>query len=152
MTPDEIGRMQSTLEGAFPNSKLSPTKVFDAWCLSKVLIDYPNQRRADLTRYVIDNAKEFPTLAQIESAARIIQRREAPKIDRCLMCDDTLWIHYLPVDKAGGGVNKDGSVQFDGDPFTGRGTKIVAGKPVEFTYNGVPIEYSQPQPCPVCNH
>jgi hypothetical protein len=148
MTPDEIGRMQGTLEGAFPNSKLSPTKVFDAWCLSKVLIEYPNQRRADLTRYVIDNAKEFPTLAQIESAARLILRREAPKIDRCLMCDDTLWIHYEPTDK----FHSDGSRVFDGEPFTTRHVKVVAGKELEYAYNGMPVQYSQPQPCPVCNH
>jgi hypothetical protein len=148
MSPDEIGRMQSTLEGAFPNSKLSPTKVFDAWCLSKTLIEYPPQRRADLTRYVIDNCKEFPTLQQIESAARVIMRRDAPKIDRCLICDDTLWIHYEPTDK----VHRDGSLSFDGDPFTSRHVKLVAGKPLEYAYQGIPIEYATPRPCPACNH
>lgn len=152
MNSDEIGRMQGTLEGAFPNSKLSPSKVFDAWCLSKVLLEFPNQRRGDLTRHVIDNSKEFPTLAQLETAARAIMRREQPRHQTCLICDDTLWVHYEPTDKAFGGTHPDGSIKWHGDPFTQRHVKVVAGKEITFSYQGMPIEYAAPRPCPACNH
>ena len=148
MTPDDIGKLQNYLEGAFPTSKLSPSKVFDAWTKSKWLVDFPNQRRADLARHLVDNCKEFPTLQQLESAARTILRRELPKIDSCLICDDTLWIHYEPTDR----VNHDGSRVFDGDPFTHPRVKIVAGKETTLQYRGQPIEYAHPKPCPACNH
>ena len=148
MNSDEISKLQSHLEGAFPNSKLSPSKVFDAWCLSKVLIEFPNQRRADLTRHVIDNAKEFPTLAQLEAAARTILRREQPAHQTCLICDDTGWIHYELTERN----HPDGSAVFTGDVFTERRVKVVAGNKITLSYNGVPLEYAHPKPCPACNH
>ena len=148
MNSDEIGRLQNTLEGAFPNAKLSPTKVFDAWSHSKWLVEFPNQRRADLARHCIDNLKDFPTLQQLEAAARTLMRRDAPKIDSCLICDDTLWIHYEPT----GRTHSDGSPMSDGDPFTAKRVKVVAGKETTLQYGGLPIEYAFPKPCPACNH
>ena len=148
MNTDEIGRLQNTLEGAFPNAKLSPSKVFDAWTHSKHLLEFPNKRRADLARHCIDNLKEFPTLHQIEAAARTLMKRDAPKIDNCLICDDTGWIHYEPTDK----YHRDGSPLSEGDPYTARRVKLVAGKELTFEFQGQPIEYSQPKPCPACNH
>lgn len=145
---DEISRLQTYLEGAFPNAKLSPTKVFDAWSHSKHLVDFPNQRRSDLARYCVDNMKDFPTLQQIEAAARILMRREAKPIDSCLICDGTLWIHYEPTDH----THRDGSQAFDGDPLTARRVQLVAGKDITFEYGGLPVEYATPRPCPACNH
>ena len=149
MNSDEISRLQTYLEGAFPNAKLSPTKVFDAWSHSKYLVEYPNQRRADLARYCVDNMKDFPTLQQIEAAARILMKRDAKPIDSCLMCDDTRGIHYTYRD---GSTHRDGSLKFDGDPWTRRNVIMVAGKDVTFEYRGLPVEYAAPQPCPACNH
>lgn len=148
MNSDEIGRLQNTLEGAYPTAKLSPTKVFDAWSHSKWLVEFPNQRRADLARYCIDNLKDFPTLQQLEAAARTLMRRDAPKIDACLICDDTLWIHYEPT----GSTHSDGSPMSQGDPFTAPRVKVVAGKKTTLQYGGLPVEYAFPQPCPACNH
>lgn len=148
MNSGEIGRLQNTLEGAFPNAKLSPTKVFDAWTHSKWLIEFPAQRRADLARYCIDNLRDFPTLQQLEAAARTLMRRETKPIDSCLICDGTLWIHYQPT----GGLHADGSPMSAGDPFTTQRVRVVAGKDTTLQYGGLPIEYATPQPCPACNH
>lgn len=148
MNSDEISRLQTYLEGAFPNAKLSPTKVFDAWSHSKWLVDFPNQRRSDLARYCVDNMKDFPTLQQIEAAARTLIRREMAPKQTCLICDDTLWIHYEPT----GRTHSDGSPMSEGDPFTSRRVKVVAGKDITFEYGGLPIEYATPRPCPACNH
>ena len=148
MNADEIGKLQTYLEGAFPTAKLSPTKVFDAWSHSKWLVEFPNQRRADLARYCIDNLKDFPTLQQLEAAARTLMRRDMPKIDSCLLCDDTSWIHYEPTDKA----HSDGARMSAGDPFTGRRIRLVAGKETTLEYRGLPIEYAFPKPCPACSH
>lgn len=148
MNADEIGRLQNTLEGAFPTAKLSPTKVFEAWSHSKYLVEFPNQRRADLARYCIDKLRDFPTLQQLEAAARTIMHREQTKSDTCLMCDGTFWIHYEPT----GRTHSDGSPMCAGDPFTTRRVKIVAGKETCLEYGGLPVEYATPQPCPACNH
>ena len=149
MNSDEIGRLQNTLEGAFPNAKLSPTKVFDAWSHSKWLVEFPNQRRADLARHCIDNLKDFPTLQQLEAAARTLMRRDAPKIDSCLMCDDTGLIHYTYRD---GTKHSDGSLMFDGDPLHNPAVRIVKDKEITLEYQGRPVMYASPVPCPACNH
>lgn len=148
MNSDEIGKMQATLEGAFPTAKLSPTKVFDAWTHSKVLVEFPNTRRADLTRWCIDNCRDFPTLAQLEQAAKALLKRDQPKHQTCLMCDDTGWVHYEPT----GRHHSDGSPMSAGDPFTTRRVRMVAGKETTLQYAGVPIEYATPRLCTACNH
>ncbi len=149
MNADEIGRLQNTLEGAFPTAKLSPTKVFEAWSHSKYLVEFPNQRRADLARYCIDKLRDFPTLQQLEAAARTIMHRDQTKSDTCLWCDGTGLIHYTYRD---GSLHRDGSLMFEGDPLHNPGVRIVKGKEIAFEYEGRPVMYASPVPCPACNH
>ena len=147
MNSNEISRLQATLEGAYPTSRISPTKVFDTWNACRELQEFPNARRSDLINLCLERFKEFPTLPQLLEAARALLRADRGPRQTCLICDDTGWIHYAP-----GGRHADGSKAFEGDPFTAHKTIRVRDTDVTFTYNGKPIEYSAPEPCPACSH
>lgn len=148
MNSNEISKLQAMLEGAYPTSRISPTKVFDTWNLSSELLEFPNARRNDLVNLVLERCKEFPTLPQLLDCCRQLLRADRGPKQTCLICDDTYWIHYERTGRA----HKDGSMEWHGDPLTVRNVKVVAGKEVTAAYNGVPIEYSAPRPCPACNH
>ena len=124
MNQDEISKLQATLEGAYPTSKISPSKVFDLWRVKRELLDFPNTRRADLVNRVLEVCKEFPSLPQLLACMRDVAPPEKAATQTCLICDDTGWIHY----------------DEHGELFT----RTRPG----YTYNGKPIEYPVPRPCP----
>lgn len=150
MNEAEISKLQAALEGAYPTSKISPTKVFDLWRVKRELLEFPNARRADLVNHLLETCKEFPSLPQVLAAMKAVAPQRLIK-DSCLICDDTGYIHYEP----------DGRTSTWNVVATGPGEKprykIVPGVGDEddtkvFAYNGRPIEYAFPRPCPSCSH
>jgi len=137
MNSNEISRLQATLEGAYPTSRISPTKVFDTWNACRELQEFPNARRSDLINLCLERFKEFPTLPQLLEAARTLLRAERGPKQTCLICDDTGWVHFSR----------------DGEQITAQHKTVrVRDTDVVFTYNGQPIEYHYPQPCTACSH
>ena len=147
METHEIARLLDLVSAAYPNSKISPTKVLDLWQNKKELRDFPNQRRADLFNLILERCKEFPSLPELLAACEAVNPRPRVIKDTCLVCDDTGWIHY----------------ESNGDPIAPRhkykvipGAQTSDGRPVDnqvvFSYGGKPIEYHYPRPCPICVH
>jgi hypothetical protein len=135
------------MQAAYPNNKISPTKVLDLWRLKRELLEFPTQRMADLVNALLDRCKEFPTMPELLAACEQVVPRPRVIKDSCLMCDDTGYIHY----------------EDDGELISGRikyrvvpGATAADGTPVDnravFSYNGKPIEYFYPRPCPICTN
>ncbi len=161
MEPSEIARLLDTMQASYPNSKISPTKVLDLWQHKKELRDFPNARRADLVNTILERCKEFPTMPELLAACQTIAPKPRLIRDTCLMCDDTGWIHYgrfhetptgemvwEPTDELLPPVHRvkvmPGCVDPDGQP--------IARKEIVFEYQGKPINYHHPRPCPICTH
>lgn len=147
MTEQEISRLLDKMQAAYPNNKISPTKVFDLWRLKRELLEFPAQRQADLVNALLDRCKEFPTMPELLAACAQVVPRERVTKDTCLMCDDTGFIHYEANGELIGGRIKytvvAGATLADGTPVDNRAV---------FTYGGKPIEYHYPRPCPICVH
>lgn len=160
METHEIARLLDLVSAAYPNSKISPTKVLDLWQNKKELRDFPNQRRADLFNLVLERCKEFPSLPELLSACEAVNPRPRVIKDTCLVCDDTRWIHYGLFHETPSGEVKyeatddllppvhkykviPGATTPDGKPMS---------KQIVFSYGGKPIEYHYPRPCPICVH
>lgn len=143
MNQDEISKLQSQLEGAYPTSKISPSKVFDLWKQKKELLEFPNARRADLVNKVLETCREFPSLPQLLAAMQAVVPVERVIKDTCLICDDTGWIHY----------DADGNEFMEPRYPSGKHIRVKPGKEREpLQYDGKPIMYAMPRPCPSCNH
>jgi hypothetical protein len=147
MTEHDISRLLDKMQAAYPNNKISPTKVLDLWRLKRELLEFPTQRMADLVNALLDRCKEFPTMPELLAACEQVVPRPRVIKDSCLMCDDTGYIHY----------------EDDGELISGRikyrvvpGATAADGTPVDnravFSYNGKPIEYFYPRPCPICTN
>jgi hypothetical protein len=147
MTEHDISRLLDKMQAAYPNNKISPTKVLDLWRLKRELLEFPTQRMADLVNALLDRCKEFPTMPELLAACEQVVPRPRVIKDSCLMCDDTGYIHY----------------EDDGELISGRikyrvvpGATAADGTPVDnravFSYNDKPIEYFYPRPCPICTN
>jgi hypothetical protein len=136
MNSNEISRLQATLEGAYPTSRISPSKVFDTWNACRELQEFPNARRSDLINLCLERYKEFPSLPQLLDAARALLKAERGPTQTCLICDGTGWVHFTA----------------DGELGIKQKTIRVRDADIVFTYNGKPIEYGNPTPCIACSH
>ena len=147
MTEHDISRLLDKMQAAYPNNKISPTKVFDLWRLKRELLEFPTQRMADLVNALLDRCKEFPTMPELLAACEQVVPRPRVIKDSCLMCDDTGYIHYKDHGELIGGRIKyrvvPGATAADGTPVDNRAV---------FSYNGKPIEYFYPRPCPICTN
>lgn len=134
MNDHQISQLVATLEGAYPQSKISPSKVLATWQASKRLQTFNNARRGDLINHLLQTSRYFPSLPEvIDACAAVEPRDEEPT---CEACAGLGHIHHIEGDDIRRAV-----------PVSG-----AAGKGVQYLeYEGTPILYTFVQPCPICN-
>jgi len=133
MNDHQVSQLVATLEGAYPQSKISPSKVQATLQSSKRLQAFNNAHRADLINYVLKAHRFFPSLPEIMDACDAVEPRE--REGDCLACNGLAYIHHTP---AGEELRRPHRVTTD-------------GRTVTFEYAGKAIEYAYVEPCPICN-
>ena len=143
MEANEIARLLDQMQAAYPNNKISPTKVLDLWQNKVQLREFPNARRSDLVNCILERCREFPTLPELLAACAHVVPYERVVKDSCLLCDDTGWVHY----------DADGNEYVEPRYPKGKHIRVKPGQVAEpLQYQGKPIMYAMPRQCPACNH
>lgn len=133
MNDNHVSQLVATLEGAYPQSKISPSKVLATWQASKRLQAFNNALRGDLINHILRTCKYFPSLPEVIDACDQLEPREKP--GPCAACDDQGHIFHGP----------------DGQDLQREHTVTYNNAPVTFQYQGKPILYAYVEPCPICN-
>ncbi len=103
MNDHQVSQLVATLEGAYPQSKISPSKVQATWQASKRLQAFNNAHRADLINYVLKAHRFFPSLPEIMDACDAVEPRE--REGDCLACNGRSHIDHL-LDAGSKGIRR----------------------------------------------